>query len=126
MTGLRRALLRGRRDDGATSLELLGLMPLVFVIAALGLQVGAFLWAVTNTNEAVRQGARAESLTGGTGCSAARATLAESLRVLDCQAEGGPSPFTPSYVVIQVEVPVLGMVDPYVPDVTITRRAVLP
>lgn len=124
MTRLRRLL--ARRDDGVASLELLGILPLVFVIAALGLQVGAFLWAVTNTNEAVRQGARAESITGGTGCSSARATLAPSLRVQSCEAEGGPSPLTPSYVVMEVEVPVLGLVDRFVPDVTVTRRAVLP
>jgi hypothetical protein len=116
---------RPRRDDrGVASLELLGMIPLVFVIAAIGLQVGVFLWAVTNTNEAVRQGARAQSL-GQDGCAAARATLARSLRS-ECSGSGGTGMGSPAEVSLVVEVPVLALVDEYLPDVVITRDAYLP
>ena len=117
------------REAGVASIELLGMIPLVFLFAALGLQVGAFLWAVTNANEAARQGARAVSL-GQDGCGAARSTLAESLtRDLSpgwCDASGGKSMGTPSTVTIVVEVPVLDLVDDYVPRVVIERSAFLP
>lgn len=128
MSAPRNALRRsavGERDSGVASLELLGMIPLVFVIAALGLQVGAFLWAVTNTNEAVRQGARAQSL-GESGCDAAAGTLARSLDVVSCRATGGPGMYTPSTVSLVVEVPVLGLVDEYVPRVVVERDAYLP
>lgn len=127
MTALRTRLVRRRRDEGVASLELLGILPLVFVIAAIGLQVGAYLWAVTNTNEAVRQGARAQSL-GKDGCAAAEATLASSLvQERPCSSSGGGSgPFSNDSVTLVVRVPTLGLVERFLPDVTVTRTAVLP
>lgn len=126
MRRLARMIRRGTgREAGVASIELLGMIPLVFLFAALGLQVGAFLWAVTNTNEAARQGARAQSL-GQDGCGAANATLATSLDVISCNASGGKGMYTPSNVTLVVKVPVLDLVDDYVPEVEIKRSAYLP
>ncbi len=118
---------RPRRPDsdrGVASLELLGMTPMVLLFAVLALQVGAFLWGITSANEAVRQGARAQSL-GDNGCSAARDTLTDTLDVVSCSASGGSGRSSAS-VRLVVDVPVLTLVEDFVPDVRITRDAYLP
>ena len=125
MRTIRGLVTRRRRDDGGVaSLELLAMMPLVFLFALLALQVGAFLWAITSTNEAVRQGARAQSL-GDNGCQAAEDTLTDTLVVEECRNRGG-SGLGGVSVQLVVRVPVLPFVEDYVPDVRVTRDAYLP
>jgi hypothetical protein len=92
------------------------MIPLGLVFAVLALQVGGVMWAVTSINEAVRQGARAESLDRD-GCAAARAALSSSLRMLSCSTSA------PSTVTMTVALP---NISDYAPDVTVTRSAVLP
>ena len=114
---------RVRSDRGVASLELLGMVPLALVFAVLALQVAAFMWAVTSTNEAVRAGVRAVSL-GQDGCDAARAVLSDSLGVR-CEQQGGPLG-QGSSVELVVDVPIAGAVTDLVPDVQVTRKAYLP
>ncbi len=117
---------RRRGDDGVASVELLGIIPLGLLLALIGLQVGAFMWAVTNVNEAVRQGARAQSL-GRDGCAAARATLAGTFEEVSCTPGGGGSgPYSDDSVRVQARVWIIPFIEDYVPDPVITRSAVLP
>lgn len=117
---------RLRRDGGVASIELLAIAPLGLLLALVGLQVGSFMWAVTNTNEAVRQGARAQSL-GDDGCAAAEATLSRSLELASRPlCTGGDGPLSPTRVVLEVEVPIIPFIRDFVPDDTITRTAYLP
>lgn len=121
--------VRRRDDRGVASIELLGIMPLALLLALIGLQVGAFLWAVTNTNEAARQGARAQSL-GQDGCATFRATLADSLDTerTQCRATGRPGLLTgsPTEIEVAVKVPIIPFIDDFVPDPTIERTVYLP
>jgi hypothetical protein len=113
-----------RRDDGVASLELLGLVPLALVFAAVAVVVAGFMVAITSTNDAVRQGARAQSL-GQSGCDAARDVLRDTVVVRDCVAGGGELGSSPSVRMV-VEVPVPRIVDDLVPEVLVTRDAYLP
>lgn len=120
--GLRRRAPRG--DRGVASLELLGMIPLALVFAILAVQVGAFMWAVTSTNDAVRQGARALTL-GQDGCVAAEDVLSESLRRGSvCSQSGGMG--SGSTVTLVVDIPIAAAVEDLVPDVSVTRTAYLP
>lgn len=101
------------------------MIPLVFLLAAIGLQGGVYMWAATNTNEAARQGARAQSL-GQDGCAAVAATLGGSLDLESCSATGGPNPFSPTRLDVRVRVPVLELVEDYVPAAAVTRTVYLP
>lgn len=92
------------------------MIPLALTFAILALQVGGVLWAITSVNDAVRQGARADSLDRN-GCAAARDAVPDTLTVLSC------TPRAPSGVTLQVTVPVIS---DYLPPVTITRTAVMP
>jgi len=92
------------------------MIPLALVFAILALQVGGAMWAVTELNEAVRQGARAQSLERD-GCGAARGALSPSLTVVRCTTSA------PSTVTMTIRVP---RVSQFVPDLTVTRSAVLP
>lgn len=113
----------GRRDRGVASLELLGMVPLALVFAVLVVQVAAFMFAVTSTNEAVRAGVRAVS-TGEDGCAAAEAVISDSYEVT-CTERGGPLG-EGSSVRLVVDIPVAGAVTDLVPDVEVTREAFLP
>lgn len=115
---------RSADDRGVASLELLGMIPLALVVAVLVVQVAAFMWAVTSTNDAVRQGARAQSL-GQDGCAAAREVLSPALRGDSrCFAEGRMG--EGSTVQLVVDIPVAAAVVDLVPDVEVTREAYLP
>lgn len=114
-----------RGDRGVASLELLGMLPLVLVFAVLVVQVAGFMFAVSSTNEAVRAGARQQSLTGDGGCRAARDVLADSLDVAECQDGGGRLGEGPT-VRLVVDIPVVRAVEDLVPDVRVTREARLP
>lgn len=122
-----RSSRRPRGERGVASIELLAIMPLGLLLALVGLQVGSFMWAVTNANEAVRQGARAQSL-GDNGCDAAEATLSRSLELASpTRCVGGDGPFAPpNRVTVHVKVPIIPFIRDYVPDPTIERTATLP
>lgn len=105
------------RDAGQATLELLALLPTVLLLAGLLLQLGAVAWAITDTTEAARQGARASSM-GQDGCTAAERALSGGLAddVLSCSSGGGQ-------VVLQVAAPIF--LDA-LPPVRISREATLP
>lgn len=124
--------MRGRRghrsgDRGTASLELVALSPFILLFALVALQVGALLWAVTTVDEAVRQGARAQSL-GQSGCAAVRGALPGTLTLSTCTQSsgvGGPGD-GPHQVQVEVDAPILPGIASLVPDATITRDAVMP
>lgn len=105
-----------RRDDrGQATLELVAMVPFVLFVTAALLQLAAVVWAVTDTTEAARQGARASSM-GDDGCSAARAALSGSLTDTYCRYGAGS-------LTMEVDAPILV---PGFDDVVIRREATLP
>lgn len=118
MSGLRARSRFARRSGqaGQATLELVALLPVVLLLTGLMLQLGAVIWAITDTTEAARQGARAASM-GQDGCSAARAALSGSLTFAAPCSPGSGS------VALAVDAPIL---IPGFPDVTIRRAADLP
>lgn len=126
MSRVRTAVRRARpggSDRGVASLELLGMIPLALTFGVLVVQVAAFMFAVTSTNEAARAGVRAISL-GEDGCAAARAVISDSYDV-DCDPGGGRLG-EGSSIRLVVDIPVVRAVGDYVPDVEVTREAYLP
>jgi len=123
---LRRTGATSRRragEAGVASLELIGMVPLALITAFVVLQVAVLLWAVTATDDAVRQGVRAVSL-GNDGCAVARDVLSDTLDER-CRVTGGRLG-QGSSVELVVGVPLLPPVDDLFPDVRITREAFLP
>lgn len=99
------------------------MVPLALIAAIIALTVAAAFWAVTEANDAVRQGVRAQSL-GQDGCGAARAVLSDSLDV-QCSATGGELGRNPAIRIV-VEVPLPSAAEDYVPALRIEREAELP
>jgi len=99
------------------------MVPLALVFAIVAVQVAAFMFAVTSTNEAVRAGVRAVSI-GEDGCAAARDVLSDSLAV-QCRQWGGELGKSQSLELV-VDIPIAGAVRDLVPDVEVTREAFLP
>jgi len=62
-----------RRERGSVSLEVVGLVPLVVLVALLVLQLGVAGWTASQTQKAAREAARAQSLGGDPSSAAARA-----------------------------------------------------
>lgn len=115
-----------RRDDrGVASIELIGMLPLVLVTALIVTQVAAFMWAATATNDAVRQGARAQSQNQD-GCVAARAVLPDSLDIVRCTRYGGSELGDNPALRLVVDIPILPAVAYFAPDLDVTRTAYLP
>lgn len=106
-----------RGDSGVASLEVVALYPLLVLFGAFALQVGAAMWTVTATNEAVRTAARAASL-GEDPYTAAARSLPDSMNIVSFSSSGGSE----HAVHMQVQVP---RVSP-LPRFTVTRDAVLP
>lgn len=106
------------------SVEMLALVPWLFVLAAVAFQAGVVGWGVTSADEAVRQGVRAQSL-GQDGCAAARTTLSSSLEMGQCTATGG-SLGDGNAVRIVVDIPVVRPATDWIPRVQVTREAFLP
>lgn len=104
-----------RGDRGQATLELVAMVPFVLFVTATLLQLAAVVWAITDTTEAARQGARASSM-GDDGCSAARAALSGSLTTTSCGAGGGS-------LAMEVRAPIIV---PGFEDVVIRRAATLP
>jgi Flp pilus assembly protein TadG len=106
-----------RGDSGVASLEVVALYPLLVLFGAFALQVGAAMWTVTATNEAVRTAARAASL-GEDPYAAAARSLPDSMNIVAFSSSGG----TEHTVRMQVRVPRVSPLPPF----TVTRDAVLP
>lgn len=113
--GPRRRSGASQRQAGSTALELVGLAPVVLLIALALLQAGFSLYGVSATQTAARQAARAASL-GASPQAAAEAALPgwldpETTRI-------GPG----NGVRVQVDLPDI------VPgaDLTVSREAILP
>jgi hypothetical protein len=72
---------RHRRSDerGQSSVELIGMLPLLIFGGLLVLQVGAAFWTLNSTNEAAREAARAYSLNPDEGVGGAREVAEKSL-----------------------------------------------
>jgi uncharacterized protein (UPF0333 family) len=105
-----------RRDDserGTASLELVGLMPVVAVVASLALQYAAVVFVAHAADDAARQAARAQSL-GRDPTSAAEDVVPSNLDV-EVVTSG-------SRVTVRVEVPRLSPL----PQKTVTRSADMP
>ncbi len=107
--------MRRRGDRGQATLELVAMVPFVLFVTATLLQLAAVVWAITDTTEAARQGARASSM-GHDGCSAAESALSGSLDAVSCSAGGGS-------LGMEVRAPIIV---PGFEDVVIRREANLP
>ena len=114
---MRRLRPVSRRDDrGQATLELVAMVPFVLFVTATLLQLAAVVWAITDTTEAARQGARASSIGDVDGCSAARAALSGTLTATSCIAGAG-------FLTMEVDAPSLV---PGFEDVVIRREAAMP
>jgi hypothetical protein len=105
---------RRERDAGTASLELVGLMPIVAVVASLALQYAAVVFVAHTADDAARQAARALSL-GRDPTSAAEDVVPSNLDVQVLTSGTGR-------VTVRVEVPRLSPL----PQKTVTRSADMP
>lgn len=97
-------------------MELVGLLPVVVLACMMLLQGAAAIFATHAATQAARQAARADSL-GGNAAAAADAAMPGGLRVASM------SSFGPGHGVrVTVRIPRLAPV----PEMTVTRQAVLP
>lgn len=90
---------RVRNERGTVSIEVVVLVPLLVLIALLTLQLGAAMWTISQTQEAARQAARAQSL-GDDPERAAEGALAGMLTVDDITTDG-------ETVSVTVEIPMI-------------------
>jgi hypothetical protein len=100
---------RARRERGTASIEVVALIPLLILVAMMVLQLGVAGWTASQTAEAARQSARAQSL-GEDPLAAAEQALAGSLRV-DRISAGGDT------VTLWVDVPRVSLL----PGFTVSR-----
>ncbi|WP_166139790.1 TadE/TadG family type IV pilus assembly protein [Nocardioides ochotonae] len=98
-----------RRERGSVSLEVVGLVPLLILVALLVLQLGVAGWSASQAQEAARAAARAQSL-GEDPLAAAVGSLPGSLEVKEISTSGDS-------VTLRVTVP---RVSP-LPTFTVTR-----
>ncbi len=110
----RRGALRRDDERGSVSLEVVVLVPIVILVALLTLQLGVAGWAASQTQEAARESARAQSL-GRDPVAAAEGALPGSLRVQDIRTTGDS-------VTLVVRVP---RVSP-LPTFTVERHVAMP
>lgn len=100
---------RSRTERGSVSLEVVMLVPLLVLVALLVLQLGVAGWSASQTQEAARAAARAQSL-GEDPVAAAEGALSGSLEVEEIST-------TSDSVTLRVKVP---RVSP-LPTFTVTR-----
>lgn len=107
----------GRDERGTSTLEVVGVVPLVVVVIMLLAQVALSLYAVTTAQTAVRQAARAESQGSGSASSVIDDSVPGWLGVSDVQV------FGPGHGVrARFDVPDLVPVF----DLSFTRESVMP
>jgi hypothetical protein len=102
------------REAGASTIEVIGMIPVIVMILGVLIQTCAFIWTVMATDQAARDGARALSLSRSVDV-AIEASLPGSLHAHDITAIGDT-------VTLQVNVPHFG----FLPDMTVTRKATMP
>jgi len=103
-----------RRDEGTSTIEVLGFVLIAVMIILVVLQVVAFSMTVSATNQAVRDGARALSL-GRSAEAAIDASLPDNLSASRITYPAGG-------VRIEVRVPRIGVM----PQLTVERQATMP
>lgn len=103
-----------RGERGVASVEVVVLFPVLIFLATLVLQLGVAGWTASQTEEAARQSARAQSL-GQDARSAAQGALPGALEVRSMSAGGDT-------VTLTVEVPRVSVL----PRFTVTRRVSIP
>lgn len=105
-----------QRDRGSSTLEIVGILPIVIVVLLVLLQVGAFVYALNGANQAVRDAARAASL-GSSATAAAEASLPGAIKVKRLEKISSPNRYE-----LEVTVP------KFIPftDLTVTRVADMP
>lgn len=103
-----------RAERGSVSIEVVALVPLLVLVALLVLQLGAAGWTASQTSEAARVAARAQSL-GQDPLAAAERVLPDAMEVVEVRSDGGA-------VEIEVRVP---RVSP-LPEFTVTRDVAMP
>ncbi|GAA1633592.1 TadE/TadG family type IV pilus assembly protein [Georgenia ruanii] len=112
----RRRRLRGAGSErGSAALEMLGVLPVVVLVALATLQVLAGVYTVHAANQAVRDGARAASL-GGSVAAAVDRSLPGTLTPRELSGTGGK-------VRLVLDVPRMA---PFIPELRVTRTAVMP
>jgi len=104
----------GRGDEGTSTLEVLGFVPIACVIILVVLQVVAFSMTVSAANQAVRDGARALSL-GRSAEVAIEQSLPDNLTASRITYPAGG-------VRIEVRVPRIAIM----PQLTVARQATMP
>jgi hypothetical protein len=109
-----RRRVAGRRDEGTSTLEVLGFAPIAVLIILVVLQVIAFTMTVTAANQAVRDGARAMSL-GRSAEVAIERSLPDNLSASRITYPAGA-------VRIEVRVPRIAIM----PQLTVERQATMP
>ena len=90
---------RPRGERGTVSVEVVVLVPLLVVVALLTLQLAAAAWTVSQTQEAARQAARAQSL-GQSPEQAARDALPGGIDLVAVHADPGSGQVT-----VETEIP---------------------
>jgi hypothetical protein len=105
---------RRDRERGSSTIEILGMLPIVVGTLFVLVQVCAFAWTVAGANQAVRDGARAGSLDRSV-AAAVDASLPGGLDVADLQVHG-------ERVVLRVDVPRVAVF----PAMTVEREATMP
>lgn len=122
MTGRLRRRLRRDGSSGQASVELLGLLPYMFIFFFLVVQMFAYVLTVEKVESAVRAGARVQSQ-GGDGTQAARDALPERIEdegvEISIVNSGGASRAT-----VTAQVPVL--IKGADIDWAVTRKATIP
>ncbi|ADG75456.1 TadE family protein [Cellulomonas flavigena DSM 20109] len=107
--------MKRRRDEGSASLELVGLVPTVVALLGLMLYAASFVYTVHAANQAVRDGARALSLGQPAGPAIDRSLPgAVEVAAVTYPSTGG--------VRLEVRTVDVG----YLPQMTVTRYAVMP
>lgn len=108
-----RRRLRGER--GTASIEVVALMPVVVLVVLIGFQLMYATGTINATNQAVRDGARAQSLDQSVSAAVDR-SLPGSLSAESVTVGGN------GRVTVRVKVPRVG----FFPEFVITRSAVMP
>lgn len=115
---------RKQGEAGVVSIEFLGSFVMVVAAALIGLQLLVAGHTLTQANSAARNGARAETITPGTGTSAAYSAVSSSLRQ---DTHASCSYGSEAACTVQIRMPLLGVSWlESLPRPTVTRTAVMP
>ncbi|MGW1764437.1 TadE/TadG family type IV pilus assembly protein [Streptomyces sp. NPDC002073] len=97
------------RDRGQVALEYLGWLPVLFLVALIGIQVGVIAYAAQQAGTAARTAARMDSLHGEGGAAAGQAAVSGWL---DASLDGGPGGDQVTYTAtVQIPTVLPGLLD---------------